>query len=384
MGPQAQELTVAHLVTPYLFPTGTWIHGQLVHACGHRPIVLTQKLEDPARFPFSPVFEVTHSLDRAGRIRNRLLHLAGRFDPRLYLPHLDRERAGVLHAHLGWEGVRALPVARASGLPMVTSFYGRDAGRLARLPWWGARFRRLFREGDLFLAEGPALAEHLRRLGCPAGKARVLHLGIDFERIRFRERGVPAATVEVLVSASFRAKKGVPAAVRAFAAVAPQFRQARLRLLGDGPERAQVLEAVRRAGLGDRIVLEGYVSYERHLAALQEAEIFLAPSRIAPDGDTEGGAPVAVIEAQAAGVPVVSTRHADIPEVVADRVTGLLSPEYDDDALARNLAWMLGNPAARAEMGRHGRARAEQAFDARKIAGEAAAIYAELAGRRPR
>jgi len=381
MTEQADMLTVAHLVTPYLFPTGTWIHGQMVHACGNRPIVLTQQLEDPARFPFSPVFAVTQSLGRAGRIRNRLLFLAGRFDARLYLPVLAQERARLIHAHLGWEGVRALPVARAARLPLVTTFYGVDAGRLPRLPWWRARFERLFGAGDLFLVEGPALAARLRAIGCPAEKVRVLHLGIDLEGIPFRERGTAEGPVEVLVSASFRPKKGVAAAVRAFAAVAGAFPRARLRILGDGPERVRVLAEVRRAGLGERIVLEGYVPYARHLAALQEAEIFLAPSRTAPDGDTEGGAPVALIEAQAAGIPVVSTRHADIPEVVADGASGLLGAEADDEALARNLEWMLAHPQARAAMGRRGRERIEQAFDVRKLACEAGGIYAALAAR---
>ncbi|MFH1144833.1 MAG: glycosyltransferase [Candidatus Eisenbacteria bacterium] len=379
MAHEAEQPTVAHLVTPYLFRTGSWVHAQLVYACGNRPIVLTQRLKDPGAFPFSPVFEVTSSLDRRGRIRNRLLHLAGRFDPGLYLPVLRAEGAALIHAHLGWEGARAWPVARAAGLPLVTSFYGRDAGRLPRYPWWNVRFQRLFQEGDLFFAEGPVLAERLCSLGCPRAKVRVVHVGIDVSRIPFRERSpAPGGEIEVLVSASFRAKKGVPAAVGAFAALAAAFPRVRLRLLGDGPQRRQVLEAVRRANLGDRIVLEGYVSYARHLEALQQAHIFLAPSRTAPDGDSEGGAPVALIEAQAAGLPVVASHHADIPEVVREGVSGLLSPEYDDEALTRNLEWLLANPDQWPEMGRRGRAWIEQGFDVRRIACRSAEIYADL------
>jgi len=389
MEKRATEITIAHLVTPYLFRTGSWIHAQLIHPCGVRSIVLTQRLEDPAAFPFSPIFLTTASLGRLGRIRNRLLHLAGSYEPKLYLPILRREGAALLHAHLGWEGALALAVARASGLPLITSFYGRDAGLLPRYPWWRARFRRLFAEGDLFLVEGPALAGRLRDLGCPREKIRVLHLGIDVAQIPFRERHpAPGGAAEILVSASFRPKKGVPAAVRAFAEVAPAFPAARLRILGDGPERPAVLAAVRRAHLGDRVLLEGYVSHARHLEAMQQADLFLAPSRTAPDGDSEGGAPVALIEAQATGLPVIATRHADIPEVVAAGASGLLSPEFDDGALARNLEWMLANPERWAEMGRRGRERIEAEFDIRRRACEAARIYLETAragsGRAPR
>jgi colanic acid/amylovoran biosynthesis glycosyltransferase len=373
-------LTVAHLVSPYLFQTGSWIHAQLIHARDVRPIVLTQQLEAPERFPFEPLLLVTASLGGFGKMRNRCLHLWGRYDPRLYLPLLAAEGVGLLHAHLGWEGARALPVARRAGLPLVTSFYGRDAGRLPRYPWWRLRFRQLFREGAAFFVEGPALGRRLAALGCPPEKIAVRHLGIDPAGIPFRTRhDAGEAAIEILVSASLRPKKGVLAAVNAFAAVAAAFPRARLRILGDGPQRRRIEQAIRHHRLGDRIVMEGYVSYERHLAALAEAHIFMAPSRTAPDGDSEGGAPVALIEAQAAGLPVLATQHADIPEVVAAGRSGLLSPEFDDGALTRNLEWLLANPQQWAPMGSAGRRRIETEFDAHRLAQQSAALYAAIA-----
>jgi colanic acid/amylovoran biosynthesis glycosyltransferase len=376
--------TVAHFVSPYLFRTGSWVHTQLLNACDHRAIVCTQALDHPEAFPFDPVYCVTQSLGRLGRARNRLRWLAGTYAPGLYLPVLTRERAALIHAHLGWEGVRSLAVARAARLPIVTSFYGRDASRQARRFWWRARYRRLFREGDAFLVEGPALGARLIALGCPPAKVHVLHLGIDTARVGFRERRPsPTGAVEILVSASFRPKKGVPAAVEAFAAVAAAHPGCRLRILGDGPERARVESAIARHGLDERVTLEGYVPYARHLAALDQADIFLAPSRTAPDGDSEGGAPVALIEAQAAGLPVVATHHADIPEVVADGESGLLSPEYDAGALAENLGRLLDQPQLWPQLGRRGRERMEAEFDARRQAGRVAELYARIVAARP-
>ncbi len=372
--------TVAHLVSPYLFRTGSWIHTQLTHAVGTRPIVLTQAFENLNEFPFEPVFCVTRGLTRPGRWRNRLLTLAGRHDPRLYLPVLRQEHARVMHAHLGWEGARALAVARAAGLPLVTSFYGLDAGRLPRRPWWRRRYANLFRQGSLFLVEGPALAARLRFLGCPEHKIRIIHLGIDTQRIPFSERRIPAdGTIEVLVSASLRPKKGVPAAVDAFAAAARDLPHTRLRILGDGPERPRVVAAIRRHHLEARTILEGYVSYRRHLDALGAAQIFLAPSRTAPDGDSEGGAPVALIEAQASGLPAVTTRHADIPEVVQQGAGGLLSDENDARALAENLRGLLTHPEQWPAMGQRGRKRIEEDFDAARQAERVAQVYREVA-----
>jgi colanic acid/amylovoran biosynthesis glycosyltransferase len=364
--------TIAHFVTPYLFRTGSWVHAQLAHAAGTRPIVITHALQDPEAFPFPSIHAIEGA---AGLWRARIL---GRYAAAPCLAILRREGAALIHAHFGWEGARALGVARAAGLPIVTSFYGRDAGRLPRYPWWRRRFARLFNEGDAFFVEGPALGRRLEALGCPPAKIRVLHLGIDPAAIPFREREpAPDGAVEILVSASFRPKKGVPQAVEAFAAIAADFPRARLRILGDGPERARVTRAVRRHALAPRVALEGYVDYARHLASLDAAQIFLAPSRTAPDGDTEGGAPVALIEAQAAGLPIVSTQHADIPEVVAP-AAGRLSPEGDEAALATNLRWVLAHPEAWPEMGRAGRAQIAAGFDVRRQVRRAEEIYAEV------
>jgi colanic acid/amylovoran biosynthesis glycosyltransferase len=372
-------VTVAHLITPYLFQTGTWIHTQLVHARRTRPIVLTWKLEHPESFPFQPIYLLAASGGPGTRLWHALRTRWGNFPPALYRQILAREGARLLHAHLGWEGARAIDVAAAMHLPLVTTFYGRDAGRTPRQFWWQARYRRLFSAGDAFVVEGPNLGRTLEALGCPPERIHVVHLGIDLARISFAPRRPdPAGGIEILVSSSLRPKKGVLAAARAFAALARRFPHARLRILGDGPERHAVEAAVRSAGLGERVTLAGYVAYDEHLAALARAHLFLAASRTAPDGDTEGGAPVALIEAQAAGLPVVSTRHADIPEVVEDGTSGLLSPEYDDDALTANLEWMLTHPDQWETMGRAGRARMEREFNATTQATRLEDIYESL------
>lgn len=381
---QNSPLTVAHFVSPYLFQTGSWIHTQLTHARESRPVVITHKLDQPRRFPFEPLHHVTAGLGPRERIAHRLRYYLGKYSPGLCTAAFDREKPNLIHAHMGWEGARAVPVAHAYGLPLVTSFYGRDAGRMPRYPWWRVWYRRLFAAGDLFLVEGPHLGRMLERIGCPRRKIRVLHLGIDLGRIPFRpRRPEPDQPLELLVSSSFRPKKGVRSAIRAFGTVANRYPHLRLRILGDGPERNLVEDSIRRRHLTERVILEGYVPYDRHLQALQEAELFLAPSRTASDGDSEGGAPVALIEAQAAGLPILSTRHADIPEIVEDSVSGLLSPEHDDEAFARNLEWMMEHSDVWEPMGRAGRARMADEFDADKQASRAAELYRSVIASKP-
>jgi colanic acid/amylovoran biosynthesis glycosyltransferase len=107
----------------------------------------------------------------------------------------------------------------------------------------------------------------------------------------------------------------------------------------------------------------GSVSHQGFYDELNRAHVLVAPSQRAPDGDTEGGAPTVLIEAQAAGVPVVAYRHCDIPEVVLDGQSGLLAPEGDCDGLGERLREVLTHPERWAAFGRAGRAHVEAHYN---------------------
>ena len=113
----------------------------------------------------------------------------------------------------------------------------------------------------------------------------------------------------------------------------------------------------------DKIKFLGYLSYQEYMRVLEKCHILLAPSLTASDGDTEGGAPVVLLDAMASGMPVVSTLHADIPEVVVDGETGFLVPEKDVDALVEALEKMINAPSLWKKMGKKGRQRIEKEFN---------------------
>jgi glycosyltransferase involved in cell wall biosynthesis len=198
--------TVAHLVSPYLFLTGSWIHSQLLHARKTRPIVITQSVENRALFPFEPVHDLSphaRGIRKPGFLGSKFL--LGRYPERPYRRILDQEAVRVLHAHLGWEGARTHGLAERPRRPFVVSFYGRDATLLARHPYWKALYRRLFRRADRVLAEGSFMAGTLRSIGAPPDRVRVVHLGVDPSTFPFRER-TPSERVIGLISGSFREK----------------------------------------------------------------------------------------------------------------------------------------------------------------------------------
>jgi len=371
---------VAHLVTPYLFLTGSWVHAQLVHNPRYRAVVMTQKTENLELFPQEPIHDFTQERGRLSFVPFLFSkYILGRFPAGPYLRAIQEEGPVLLHAHFGWDGARLVHLRRRLRLPFITSFYGRDASMLPRKAYWRRLYKSLFHEGDLFLAEGPFMGETLRRLGCPAEKIRVIHLGIDLTRIEFKERCIRAQEgVTGLIAASFREKKGIEYALEAVARIHPGWPGLRLRIVGDGPLRSHIERRISRPDLEGRVTLLGYQGFPAYIEELERADFLLAPSVTAADGDTEGGAPVCLLEAQAAGLPILATTHCDIPEVTVPEGSAFLSPERDVDALAANLERLLMSPQRWPEMGRKGRAHVESQFNIRRQAERMADLYDEL------
>ena len=353
--------TVAHCVSPYLHVSEQWIHSQIARLRRYRPVVLAQETQNVEGFPVAALYDAsTYPLVQKGI--NRLLRkLSGKYS--FYSGILEREGADLIHAHFGYQGQFCRRAQKATGLPMLTSFYGEDGTRYLRYPRWLRRYRELFAVGDAFLVEGNAMRQRLQQIGCPAEKLRLHHLGVDLERIAFRERQ-PVEKVRFLICAAFKEKKGIPYALQALGRVLEKRAfPCEVILIGDGLERPRVLEGIERAGLQQRVQLRGMQPYAQVLEEMQHCDILLQASVTAADGDGEGGAPVVLLDAQAAGMPVVATHHADIPEYVVDGHSGLLAPERDVEALSECIRTLVEDPQRWAAIGRAGRRHVEQNYN---------------------
>ena len=206
--------TVAHCATPFLSETGSWIYSQLASLESYRAVALTQEARNLEQYPVATLF-TAESFGWCKSAANRLIRrFTGQYP--FYTGVLRACQADLIHAHHGFQGVRCLRAKRRSALPMVTSFYGADATRAAGEAEWRAGYRRLFREGELFLAEGSSMAAQLGRIGCPEKKIAIHHLGVDLGRIPFNPPA-PGERTRVLICASFREKKGIPDGIRAIA-----------------------------------------------------------------------------------------------------------------------------------------------------------------------
>jgi colanic acid/amylovoran biosynthesis glycosyltransferase len=372
---------VAHSVNPFLFGTGSWVYGQLKSLARYRALVVCKRRENRETFPFEAVY-AREELSQLDQLAQRLARrLNGGFYP-FMRDAIRSNEARVLHSHFASQGWSDMPLARATKLPHVTSFYGADIWKNTQAEAWRRRYRDLFARGSLFLVEGNAMRVKVESLGCPGAKVVVQHLGVGLGDTPLVERRIGAdGVVRVLMSGRAVEKKGFEFGVRAFALAARELPSLRLSLMviaksKEELERVarlhQLVESERVAELVDFPPSRPYDEYRR---ALLDYHVYLAPSLHASDGDAEGGAPVSVSEMSASGMPIVASRHCDIPEVAPHSVSGLLFNEGDVEGCADALLVMVRNPAGWPAFGRAGRAHIEREYDVATQARKLETLY---------
>jgi colanic acid/amylovoran biosynthesis glycosyltransferase len=282
----------------------------------------------------------------------------------------------LVHCQFGHLGLSALTLREIGAFRgrLVVSFRGWDL--TAHEDEGG--YRALFRIGDLFLPVCGAFRDRLIGMGCDPGKIQVHRSGIDLSKFDYavRTRG-PDQPTRLLTVARLVEKKGIEFGVRAVARLRESGRAVVYTIVGDGPLRPELQGLVEELGLSDVVRFEGPKDHAGVMEALAGAHMLLAPSVTAADGDQEG-IPNALKEAMATGLPVVSTMHSGIPELVEDRVSGFLVPEADPAALADRVAFLADRPKEWAAMGRAGRARIEAEYDIRTLNHRLMVLYDDL------
>jgi colanic acid/amylovoran biosynthesis glycosyltransferase len=230
------------------------------------------------------------------------------------------------------------------------------------------------------------MAKCLVELGCPAGKVRVQHLGIQIDEIPFRPRQwQPREPLRVLIAATFREKKGIPIALEMLGRLQHEV-PLEITIVGEATserrsksERKTILETLARHNLGERVRMLGFQPREALMREAYRHHIFLSPSVVASDGDTEGGAPVSIIEMIASGMPVISSTHCDIPEVMRPESSRFLAPERDTDGLLHIARTMLSNWSALRGPLNNLRVHVEREYDSKTQATHLRHIYRETA-----
>ncbi len=293
-----------------------------------------------------------------------------------------REQAALIHAHFAPDAAEVLPLRRWLKLPLLVTLHGYDVmcddethrqDRRGRV--YLERREQLWAEASLFLCVSDALRKQATARGFPERKLRVLPLGIDTRRLCFNPL-LPAAP-RILFVGRLVPKKGCHLLLEAMQRVQKQLPHARLLIAGDGPERGRLERTAAERTTGTEFL--GLLTADQVREQMVQARCLAAPSITARNGDAEG-LPTVLCEALALGVPVVSTVHSGVPELVDHEHSGLLTTEGDVAALAAHLVALCTDNVLAERLRCAGRRKIEAGYDLHRQTRLLEDVYDEVAG----
>ncbi|MEB3180020.1 MAG: glycosyltransferase [Nostocaceae cyanobacterium] len=260
---------------------------------------------------------------------------------------------------------------------LISTFRGSDISKF--LPRWGKKtYQELFDETDFFLANCEFFGNKAIALGCEPEKILVHGSGIDCGNFAFQPRHLPSdGKVRIATTGRLVEKKGIEYVIKAVAQVAQIYPNLEYNIIGDGELKSHFEKLIAELNVGHIVKLLGWKQQREIIEILDQCQIFVAPSVTGADGNQD--APVNTLkEAMSMGLPVISTLHGGIPELVEDGISGFLVPERDADAIADKLNYLIQHPDEWEKMGKAGRARVEEKYDMNKLNDELVEVYQQV------
>jgi len=253
-------------------------------------------------------------------------------------------------------------------LSIFVHFHGGDASALLRGEQMVQYYKWMGQQVTGVIAVAKPMAMRLAGIGIPAEKIKIVHSGIEIpEKIIAMPEKSPCRFISVM---RFVHKKGPTYLLKAFAKAKEVVSDIMLDIIGDGylltnvgPLHKEVYEFVDSNNLSSSVILHGGRLNDYVKKMLDNACVYVQHSITDPvSGDAEG-LPISILEASAAGLPVISTYHEGIPEEVEHNVTGFLVKEFDVDKMAECMIFLAKNSQLRKEMGLAARKKIEKEFD---------------------
>jgi len=277
------------------------------------------------------------------------------------------------HVHYGNNYNFLEPLFNSINKCVVVSFHGHDASRAFKI-YGNDCYKNLFKRADQITTPSYFMKNELVKRGCPDNKINIHRYGIDIQSFSKEKNKFPTNKITFLTVGRFVEKKGIEYSIKAFAKIKDSV-NAEYLIIGEGPRHDIYKKLVKKLGLEDSVKFLGPKTKEDVLKYMKASDIFILTSVTAGDGDSEG-VPVALTEAQAVGLPVVSTFHAGIPELVKNNKSGLLSNEKDVTAIASNMLSLALNERMREEYSSNAVEIIHNEFDIEKL-NDQLAIYFE-------
>jgi len=290
----------------------------------------------------------------------------------------------IIHCHFGPSGNLGV-LLKSVGIKgkLVVSFHAYDLTKL--LVTKGNYFySKLFQRADLLMPISNHWEIKLKELGCPSNKIIVHHMGVNTNIFKFVVRKpYDINIINILSVGRLVEKKGFEFGIRAVALIKRKYPKVKLKycIVGNGMLRNHLSTLIKKLELFDIVEILESKTQNEVKELMIHSHIFLLPSITAQDGDQEG-IPVVLMEAMATGLPVISSLHTGIPELVQDGQSGFLVPERNVDAMKKKLEYLINHPEICPEMGRAGRKFVEEHYDIKKQNKKLVKIYEELLNER--
>jgi colanic acid/amylovoran biosynthesis glycosyltransferase len=357
---------VVSLCGTYLKREMQSLYRQIDNLRRHRTVVYAEKVENLEQFPLDDPDSVIEMEKRERpRYRGNFLlriwykHILKQWPPprpigyvgmegAYYHPYdlvdlLERDQPALVHVYYGHKAVKYRNMLQVAQVPWLVSFHGVDVVKFIDEPEYVEGLKKVFAEARLVLARSESLLERLKELGCPLEKLRLNRTPVPLAKIDFRQRRAPAnGEWRLLQACRLIPKKGLFTTLKALPKVVERWPKLKFVLCGDGPDAERFRQAVDEAGLSKNVEMSGWQDQSQLKEEMNRAHAFLHPSELTETEDQEG-VPNAMLEAMAAGLPVVATTHGGIPEAVTDGVDGLLVAEKSPDQLANAILQLLGD-----------------------------------------
>jgi glycosyltransferase involved in cell wall biosynthesis len=264
-----------------------------------------------------------------------------------------KEKIDLVITEYGTTAARVLKVCKKNNLPLIPIFHGFDIHMKEVVAKNLQEYQQLFLYAKKVIAVSHHMAQKLVNIGCPEDKIIVTPCAPNAEFLKIK----PSFETKNLISVGrFVEKKAPHLTIKAFSKILNTHPKAKLYMIGDGELLEMCKELIETLKLENNVVLMGIRSSEEIIHQLEQSVVYIQHSVTAKNGDSEG-TPVSVLEAQAASLPVVATRHAGIQDVVLDAETGILVAEHDVEAMTEGILFLLNHPEKMKEMGMKGRKR---------------------------
>jgi len=254
---------------------------------------------------------------------------------------IKKEQPLVIHAHFSNTGYEILSAAQRCKVPLVVSFHGFDAFQLSRDELWMNRLSKVFSGASAITVVSQLMKDFLINLGCEESKLKIIHVGKKIEHYEFQKR--EHSKINNFISIGrLTEKKGHEDCITAFSKAVKKHPNLTLTIIGDGELKGVLLKQVKDLRLENNVKLVGEVTHDITKKYLSDADAFILCSKVAKNGDQEG-IPTVLMEAQALGLPCITTFHSGIPEVIPVDNHWMMAKEGDADEIALRIEALINS-----------------------------------------